>query len=117
MVVLTDLPAEGGGASLTQSHSSPVTAPAEDVIKYSETQVRPIKMEISTGVFDTRHPDNTEVLLALLTQNKELEGKTSIPIISYHILSYPIIHIILSNCSVIQGKIYFDLILCEREYI
>ena len=76
MVVLTDLPAEGGGASITQSHSSPVSAPAEDVIDYSEAQLRPIKMEISTGVFDTRHPDNTEVLLALLTQNKELEGKS-----------------------------------------
>ena len=75
MVVLTDLPAEGSGASLTPSHSSPASAPAEDVIKYSETQLKPIKMEISTGVFDTRHPDNTEVLLALLTQNKELEGK------------------------------------------
>ena len=76
MVVLTDLPAECGGASITQSHSSPVSAPAEDVIDYSEAQLRPIKMEISTGVFDTRHPDNTEVLLALLTQNKELEGKS-----------------------------------------
>ena len=75
MVVLTDLPAEGSGASLSQSHSSPASAPAEDVIKYSESQLKPIKMEISTGVFDTRHPDNTEVLLALLTQNKELEGK------------------------------------------
>ena len=75
MVVLTDLPAECGGASITQSHSSPVSAPAEDVIEYGENQPKPIKMEISTGVFDTRHPDNTEVLLALLTQNKELEGK------------------------------------------
>ena len=75
MVVLTDLPAECGGASITQSHSSPVSAPAEDVIKYSENQPKPIKMEISTGVYDTRHPDNTEVLLALLTQNKELEGE------------------------------------------
>ena len=75
MVVLTDLPAEGSGASLTQSHSSPASAPAEDVIKYSETQLKHIKMEISTGVYDTRHPDNTEVLLALLTQNKELEGE------------------------------------------
>ena len=32
-------------------------------------------MELPPGVFDTRHGDNTDVLLALLTQNKELEGK------------------------------------------
>lgn len=36
-----------------------------------------IKMELSTGVFEARHADNTEVLLALLTQNKELEGNKS----------------------------------------
>ena len=33
-----------------------------------------VKMELSTGVFDARHSESTEVLLALLTQNKELEG-------------------------------------------
>ena len=35
-------------------------------------------MEIPNPVsmFDSRHGDNTEVLLALLTQNKELEGET-----------------------------------------
>ena len=34
-------------------------------------------MEIPNPVsmFDPRHGDNTEVLLALLTQNKELEGE------------------------------------------
>ena len=32
-------------------------------------------MDITAGVFDTRHGDNTDVLLALLAQNKELEGK------------------------------------------
>lgn len=34
-------------------------------------------MEVPGGGFDSRHSDhvnNTEVLLALLTQNKELEG-------------------------------------------
>ena len=92
MVVLTDLPAEGSGASLTQSHSGPASAPAEDVIQYSEAQLKHREMEITTGVFDTRHPDNTEVLLALLTQNKELEGKEGIHILSlscilYHIIS------------------------------
>ena len=74
MVVLSEFP-EVGGASI-QPHSTPVSAPAEDVIKYSEVELRQVKMEISAGVFDTRHPDNTEVLLALLTQNKELEGRT-----------------------------------------
>ena len=34
-----------------------------------------IRMELASGVFDARHADNTEVLLALLTQNKELEGR------------------------------------------
>ena len=34
-----------------------------------------IRMELASGVFDARHTDNTEVLLALLTQNKELEGE------------------------------------------
>ena len=35
-------------------------------------------MEIPNPVsmFDARHGDNTDVLLALLTQNKELEGET-----------------------------------------
>ena len=33
-----------------------------------------IKMELTPSVFDARHTDNTEVLLALLTQNKDLEG-------------------------------------------
>ena len=37
-----------------------------------------IRMELASGVFDARHADNTEVLLALLTQNKELEGKLEI---------------------------------------
>ena len=32
-------------------------------------------MDLAGGVFDARHGDNTDVLLALLTQNKELEGK------------------------------------------
>ena len=42
----------------------------EGVIQQSE-----IKMELTSGVFEARHgQDNTEVLLALLTQNKELEG-------------------------------------------
>ena len=31
-------------------------------------------MDLAASVFDARHTDNTEVLLALLTQNKELEG-------------------------------------------
>ena len=35
-----------------------------------------IRMEMASGVFDARHADNTEVLLALLTQNKELEGES-----------------------------------------
>ena len=35
-----------------------------------------IRMELASGVFDARHADNTEVLLALLTQNKELEGES-----------------------------------------
>merc|ERR1719220_1565236 len=74
MVVLTDLPAEGSGASLTQSHSSPVTAPAEDVIKYSETKVEGMEIPNPVSMFEARHGDNTDVLLALLTQNKELEA-------------------------------------------
>ena len=72
MVVLTDLPRESGGASTTE------LTPAEDVIRYSDNSQTVIKMEITTGVFDTRHPDNTEVLLALLTQNKELEGEEEV---------------------------------------
>ena len=37
-------------------------------------------MEIPNPVsmFDSRHGDNTDVLLALLTQNKELEGKAKL---------------------------------------
>ena len=38
-----------------------------------------IKMDLTPGVFDSRHADNTEVLLALLTQNKELEGNIDSP--------------------------------------
>ena len=38
-----------------------------------------IKMDLTPGVFDSRHADNTEVLLALLTQNKELEGNIYSP--------------------------------------
>ena len=41
-----------------------------------------IRMELASGVFDARHADNTEVLLALLTQNKELEGELK-PVIGY----------------------------------
>ena len=74
MVVLAVLPAS---TASSECHSTPVSAPAEDVIEYSEDRRQRIKMEISAGVFDTRHPDNTEVLLALLTQNKELEGESN----------------------------------------
>ena len=37
-------------------------------------------MEIPNPVsmFEARHGDNTDVLLALLTQNKELEGKAKL---------------------------------------
>ena len=44
-----------------------------------------IKMDLTPGVFDSRHADNTEVLLALLTQNKELEGKNIISPLSVKI--------------------------------
>ena len=39
-----------------------------------------IKMELTPSVFDARHTDNTEVLLALLTQNKDLEGELSLQV-------------------------------------
>ena len=38
--------------------------------QFSDMEIAPV------GLFDSRHGDNTEVLLALLTQNKELEGET-----------------------------------------
>ena len=41
----------------------------------TETEVR-MELAPGPGVFDARHTDNTEVLLALLTQNKELEGES-----------------------------------------
>ena len=63
------------------SSSSPDSAVKNSLQGYDqretlEEQVKQsvVKMELSTGVFDARHSESTEVLLALLTQNKELEG-------------------------------------------
>ena len=76
MVALPDLPphTQDTRASLGHSELQPVFG-VEDVRVKLETEERVIRMELPPGVFDARHGDNTDVLLALLTQNKELEGR------------------------------------------
>ena len=64
-------------ASLAHSELQPVLG-LEDVRVKLESEERVIRMELPPGVFDARHGDNTDVLLALLTQNKELEGRNSV---------------------------------------
>ena len=63
-----------GLQSQSSAHRAPGdTEEAEEV--NTETEVR-MELAPGPGVFDARHTDNTEVLLALLTQNKELEGES-----------------------------------------
>ena len=76
MVALSDLPpSQDTRASLGHSELLPVYS-EDDVSVKVETEESLIRMELPPGVFDARHGDNTDVLLALLTQNKELEGRT-----------------------------------------
>ena len=78
MVLLLSRQTEPGSGSVTSasSVSSPDHSPLRVGVSGSSDQAEPavIRMELASGVFDARHADNTEVLLALLTQNKELEG-------------------------------------------
>lgn len=53
--------------------SSGTSQAESETLKEPEASI--IRMDLAGGVFDARHGDNTDVLLALLTQNKELEGK------------------------------------------
>ena len=80
MVALPDLPPsseDSTRASLAHSDLLPVYG-VEDVKVEAEVVEESVnRMELPPGVFDARHGDNTDVLLALLTQNKELEGKIS----------------------------------------
>ena len=79
MVLLLSRQTEPGSVSVTSA--SPVSSPDHSPLRagVSSDQAEPavIRMELASGVFDARHADNTEVLLALLTQNKELEGRAS----------------------------------------
>ena len=78
MVALPDLPPssqDSTRASLAHSDLLPVYG-VEDVKVEAEVVEESVnRMELPPGVFDSRHGDNTDVLLALLTQNKELEGR------------------------------------------
>jgi len=76
-VALPDLPPssqDSTRASLAHSDLLPVYG-VEDVKVEAEVVEESVnRMELPPGVFDSRHGDNTDVLLALLTQNKELEA-------------------------------------------
>ena len=73
MVALPDLPPSSQDTRASTRHSELYSV--EDVSVKLEAEESVIRMELPPGVFDARHGDNTDVLLALLTQNKELEGK------------------------------------------
>ena len=81
MVLLLSRQTEPGSGSVTSASpvSSPDHSPLRAGVSGTSDQAEPavIRMELASGVFDARHADNTEVLLALLTQNKELEGRAS----------------------------------------
>lgn len=82
MVLLLSRQTEPGSGSGSVTSASPVSSPDHSPLRAGVSgsdQAEPavIRMELASGVFDARHADNTEVLLALLTQNKELEGKSS----------------------------------------
>ena len=51
--------------------SSGTSQAESETLKEPEASI--IRMDLAGGVFDARHGDNTDVLLALLTQNKELK--------------------------------------------
>lgn len=86
MVVLAVMAGEERPRSEDESDRSPVASQVLPVTQCDNVSVTSyldqdqdkyqsvIKMDLTPGVFDSRHADNTEVLLALLTQNKELEG-------------------------------------------
>ena len=58
----------------SSAHRAPGDTEEAEAVN-TETEVR-MELAPGPGVFDARHTDNTEVLLALLTQNKELEGES-----------------------------------------
>ena len=51
-----------------------ITKKRTDVLRYPQIPSCPNPV----SMFEARHGDNTDVLLALLTQNKELEGKAKL---------------------------------------
>ena len=81
MVLLLSRHTEPGSGSLSSASPEASRDPSPrsvGAVIGDRSEASVIRMELASGVFDARHADNTEVLLALLTQNKELEGKLEI---------------------------------------
>ena len=88
MVLLLSRPTEPGSGSLSSAspEASRDPSPRSVGVIGDRSEASVIRMELASGVFDARHADNTEVLLALLTQNKELEGESK-PVLGYRCIA------------------------------